>query len=129
MGLAEKKRIKSIEEQEIVDIKKSLNDTLEKTVDININWDTFETVKQIQEIPYQCLKRLFEGLKKIAADDMGKEALQESLTAIKINNISDSAAKKITLEDNVLIIDANWEDFGSGIFTPEDYTKQIENLL
>lgn len=129
MGLAEKKKIRSIEESNILDTKKKLNSAIGKDIEISVNWDSFQTVKQIQEIPHQCLGRIVEGIQIIAKDDMGKEALQESLTTIQVNNIEDVAAKKITLADNILTVDAMWEDYSNGIFTANDYVKKIEDLL
>ncbi len=129
MGLAEKKQIRFIEENNIPDIKKRLNNTLGKEIEININWDSFETVNQLQEIYHQALGRITEGIEKIASDDMGKEALQESMTTIHINNIDDASAKNVALADGVLTVDGKWEDFSNGIFTPGDYRTKIENLL
>ena len=106
-----------------------MNDTLEKDIDIAINWDSFETVNQLEQVYHQCLGRIAEGIEKIAADDMGKEALQESMTTIQVNNIDDASAKNVALTDGVLTVDAKWEDFSNGIFTPGDYRTKIENLL
>ncbi len=129
MGLAEKKEIRSIEENNIPETKQKLNTILGKDIEISINWDSFETVKQLQEVPHQCLGRIAEGIEKVASDDMGKEALQESLTTIQVNNIEDASAKKITFTDHILTVDAKWEDYSDGIFTAGDYRTQIENLL
>ncbi len=129
MGLAEKRQIKFIEESVFPEIKNKLNDKLGKEIEISINWDSFKTVQQLQEVEHQCLGRITEGIERIASDDMGKEALQESLATIQVNNIEDAATKKITLADNVLTVDAKWEDFSNGIFTPGDYSEVIENLL
>lgn len=129
MGLAEKKQIRSIEENSLLETKKKLNAILDKDIEISINWDSFETVAQLQEVEHQCLRRITVGIEKVASDAMGKEALQESLDAIQVNNIEDGAAKKITFTNNILTVDAKWEDYSAGIFTSDDYSTQIENLL
>jgi len=129
MGLAEKKVIKGLEVDVIPEVKGKLNDMIGKEIEISINWDTFETAAQLQEVQHQCLGRIADGLGRIANDDMGKEALQESLNTISINNIADSGSKKISLSDGVLTVDGNWADFGSGIFTDGDYATQIEDAL
>ena len=60
---------------------------------------------------------------------MGKEALNETLNAISVNNIEDASSKKIELSDDTLTVDAKWEDYSSGIFTDTDYAEQIERAL
>jgi len=129
MGLEEKRYIKTLTDEVIPTFKNDLKAIIGKDVDLAMNWDTFSTSAQLQEVQHQCLGRILDGIRKIAADDMGKEALSETLATIKINNVSDSAAKKIELSGNTLTVDAKWEDFSSGIFTDTDYSTQIEKAL
>ena len=129
VGLAEKKQIKALEDDIIPEIQSKLGNMIGKQVEVSVNWDSFETVAQLQEIQHQCLGRIVEGLQRIADDDMGKEALAESVESIKSNNIANAGDKKISLEGGVLTVDGKWEDFGSGIFTPGDYATQIEAAL
>ncbi|VAW84196.1 hypothetical protein MNBD_GAMMA16-61 [hydrothermal vent metagenome] len=129
MGLAEKKVIKSLEEEVIPALRSRINAAIGKDIEISINWDSFETEAQLREVQHQCLDRIAEGLEKIAKDDMGKEALNESLNTLVVNNITDASAKKIELSDGTLTVDGKWEDFGSGIFRPVEYSRQIEGSL
>ncbi len=129
MGLAEKKVIKGLESDVIPEAKSELNKMIGTDIEIAVNWDSFETVAQLQEVQHQCIGRIVEGLGKIAEDDMGKEALGESVKTISINNIADAGAKKIELSDGTLTVVGKWEDFGSGIFTPGDYATKIEDAL
>ena len=129
MGLAEKKVIKLLGEDVIPEVKGELKEIIGKDIEISVNWGSFETVAQLDELQHQCFGRIVSGLREVAEDDMGKEALNETLNAISVNNIEDASSKKIELSDDTLTVDAKWEDYSSGIFTDTDYAEQIERAL
>jgi len=83
MGLQEKRAAKSIEDQYLGNYQKEINDIVGKELPININWDTFE-MDFIKFVPSVCLQRLTDGLKAVCKDDMGKEAIQESINSIEV---------------------------------------------
>ena len=129
MGLAEKKVIRNLEENTIPDFLTKLKELSGKDIELDMNWASFQTEKQLLEVEYQVLGRICEGLQIIAQDDLGKEAINETINKIVVNNINDASAKNISISDSVLTIDGNWEDFSSGIFTSDDYAKKIEEEL
>ena len=129
MGLAEKRVIKMLNEEVIPEVTERLKAAVGKDIVIEMNWDSFETEKQLREVQHQCLGRIADGIEKLCGDDMGKEALADVMTKLVVNNIAEAGDKKIALADSALTVDGKWEDFGSGIFTDSDYANQIEALL
>jgi len=129
MGLAEKKVIKGLETDVIPEVITRINGLIGKDIEISVNWDSFETAAELMELQHQCFGRIATGLERICEDDMGKEALNESLNKLVINNITDASTKKIEFSDGILTVDGKWGDFGSGIFNDGDYMSQIEAAL
>ena len=131
MGLKEKKAAKSIEDQYLSDYQKEINDIVGKALPININWDTFE-MDYIKFVPSVCLQTLTDGLKEVCSDDIGKEAIQESINSIEVYCIPNEGAedkKSLTLEAGVFALTACWGGHHSGFFTDLVIREFLENNL
>ncbi|EGV43091.1 hypothetical protein BZARG_1062 [Bizionia argentinensis JUB59] len=131
MGLQERKAAKAIEDQYLGDYQKEINEVVGKELPININWDTFE-MDFIKFVPSVCLQRLTDGLKEVCKDDMGKEAIQESVNSIEVYCIPNEGAedkKELKLEAGVFSLTACWGGHHSGFFTDTVIREYLENNL
>lgn len=129
MGLRKKKQIRYLEESVIVDAKESLKNILGVEIDVNIDWESFETESQLEEIKYQCISRIIGGVSDVAHDDLGKEALAELFSSFCIVNINESSDKTISIDDKTITVKCKWDDFRAGIFTEKEYSKEISSML
>ncbi|WP_375578862.1 hypothetical protein ABWH96_17855 [Marivirga tractuosa] len=131
MGLQEKKAAKVIKEQYFNDYQKELNQIAGKELPIEINWDSFD-LNSIKFIPSVCLQRTVDAFKDVCADDFGKEAIQENVNKIVVNNIDPNTAaenKSIGLDSGVLIINASYGGHHTGFFTDLDIKNYLESNL
>ena len=131
MGLQEKRAAKAIEDQYLADYQKEINEIAGKELPIHINWDTFE-MDFIKFVPSVCLQRLTDGLKEVCKDDMGKEAIQESINSIEVYCIPNEGAedkKELKLEAGVFSLTACWGGHHSGFFTDLVIREYLENNL
>ncbi|WP_458627061.1 hypothetical protein [Winogradskyella sp. PC D3.3] len=131
MGLQEKRAAKAIEDQYLADYQKEINEITGKDIPIHINWDTFE-MDFIKFVPSVCLQRLTDGLKEVCKDDMGKEAIQESINSIEVYCIPNEGAedkKELKLEAGVFSLTACWGGHHSGFFTDLVIREYLENNL
>ncbi|GAA5039487.1 hypothetical protein GCM10011506_38790 [Marivirga lumbricoides] len=131
MGLQEKKAAQSIKDQYFNDYQTELNQIVGKELPIEINWNSFD-LNSIKFIPSVCLQRTVDAFKEVCADNFGKEAVQEGINKIAVNNIDESTAadnKSITLEAGVLTINAAYGGHHSGFFTDTTIKEHIENKL
>lgn len=92
MTLQEKRLIANIEEQELPKFKSQLKEALGFEPQVEISWETFTGT---DEFPFSRLsgvlfRDLHQGLKDIAKDQLGKEALQAAVERIKIENTVDA---------------------------------------
>lgn len=131
MGLQEKRAAKSIEEQYLGEYQKEINELVGKELPININWDTFE-MDFIKFVPSVCLQRLTDGIKLVCKDDMGKEAMAESVNSIEVYCIPNEGAeakKELKLENGVFFLTACWGGHHSGYFIDSTIREYLENNL
>lgn len=131
MGLQEKRAAKSIEDQYLAEYQQEINGIVGKELPIHINWDTFE-LDSIRYVPNVCLKRLTDGIKLVCKDDMGKEALAESVNSIEVYCIPNEGAeakKELVLKDGVFSLTACWGGHHSGYFIDLTIREYLENNL
>src|SRR5690606_580426 len=113
------------------DYQKEINTAVGKELPIIINWDTFE-LDYIKFVPSVCLQRLTDAIKTICEDDLGKEAMQESLSNIEINcivNEDAEANKSLKIEDGSFVLTACWGGHHSGYYPDIAIKEFLENNL
>jgi hypothetical protein len=113
MGLAERRAIKAFAEGRYLKLKQEIDTAAGFEVPIEVNWDSIATegyAELYEEAFFKVYFRpIIDALKAVAIDDLGKEALQEGL-------------KKITIEDS----GSSHPTFQAGILTLRYYA--IANL-
>lgn len=105
MGLAEKRLAESIKVEKLPEFEAKLKDKAGYDIKVDIDWNTFTAFNQY---PLERLDIIFDDLesfvKKICADDLGKEALKEKLTTIHLTNTDNNDEVKMELKDNTLFL-------------------------
>lgn len=90
MGLAERRAAKEFETHRFPQLKKDIDAAAGFEVPVTVHWDTLAKEGEAHlydaSWPMVYFKPLIEALKRIAIDDMGKEALKASLKKIEIQN-------------------------------------------
>lgn len=131
MGLQEKRAAKAIEEQYVGDYQTEINEIVGKELPININWDTFE-MDYIKFVPSVCLQRVTDAFKEVCTDDLGKEAIAESINSIEVFCIANDGAedkKELKIADGVFSLTACWGGHHSGYFSDLVIREFLENNL
>ena len=128
MGLEEKRMKQHLETEVVPGTVSEFSDIFGGSVDINIDWETFDTKDSIQEIEHQVLGRVVEAARNLCSDDMAKEAMQESFKTVYVKNLESTDDKMLDFSDGKLTMQTTWKDFGS-IFTPGDIRTKIEEGL
>ena len=65
----------------------------------------------------------------ICRDDLGKEAVAESVKKIVLENLDDPAGKGVTLKDGAVIVRCAWGKGSDGYFTDSEIHRAIERAL
>lgn len=69
------------------------------------------------------------ALRTICIDDMGKEAIREGLKSIKLKNIKDPAARKLSFEGGVLTMECAYAQGLSGAFSDNEIRQALVHGL
>lgn len=128
MGLAERKVIKVLEEDDIAKATKELSEITGVDVKIEADWETFGTVDAIRDCGHTGITRLVDGVRKLCGDDLGKEALAEAFKLVRFSYVK-GADKKLDYTSGTLSIAGGWGDSLSDIFTDHDIFKFLEENL
>ena len=102
MGLNEKRKIKELQETTFPGRVKEIEEICGKGIPYEIDWDSFDTFDSLNFLDNISCHRLNMALRIICQDDMGKEAVREGLKLVKLKNVKDKAAMKLTFEGGVL---------------------------
>ncbi|MDO6675319.1 hypothetical protein MK851_13910 [Tenacibaculum sp. 1B UA] len=108
MGLKEKRFTKTFQEEKYPALKEQINNAAGFDVTIDVEWDTMFEDKFLHlyddSYPKIYFQPLINAFAAIAADDMGKEALAESLKKVVITNKDDhhNPSRAYTFEEGVL---------------------------
>lgn len=112
MGLAERRSQKKFEEGSFVELKKEINNIIGSEIEFDVKWETIALVDDWSHLfdeawTNQYFKTLIGALNEIAIDEMGKEALQESLKKVVIQNTKGNyiAQNLASFKDNTLTLD------------------------
>jgi len=132
MGLAARRVIKELQENQYPKLLASITEACGFEPILEVDWDLWADDKMVHLASDSILKVFFqpvaEALKEISSDEMGAEALKNSLKKIVFSNKNGafSPAKAITFEDGILSVDhepySNMDDI-------KDRKKFLINLL
>lgn len=134
MGLAEKRAMTEFQNNSYPSLKKKIDEAAGFDVPIEIDWVSL--AKPNQAAVYQeawtkiFFEPLIEGLKAICTDDLGKQALKESLKKVEIRNSGEFCDRSgITLTGGVLRIDHDLYNFEHVKHRTEGIVKRLEAAL
>jgi len=130
MGLAEKRLAESIKTEKLPQFEAKLKDKAGYDIKIDIDWDTFTAFNQY---PLERLDIIFDDLesfvKKICADDMGKEALKDKMTTIHLTNTENNDEVNMELKDNTLFLTLQLVQASFSSQTDSQIANYVEKLL
>ncbi|MFM9946418.1 MAG: hypothetical protein ACKV1O_00615 [Saprospiraceae bacterium] len=104
MGLAEKRLAQQVQQNDVPKFQEQLKTTLGYEPALEILWDTFTAYDSypLSRLTGVVFRDLNNGLKDIAKDDLGKEALKEAIASIKFENTDDPDATVYSLKNKEL---------------------------
>ena len=131
MGLAERRAVKAFQDNKLPAIQSQIDAAVGKPVPLEVNWEQLALEEYADRYEGLWLKSCFEplvnALGEVGSDDMGREALQESLKSIRV--LGEYAhALKASFSDGVLTLDFRLWNLPSED-EQKDFTKTIRTTL
>ena len=131
MGLAERRASKEFQEKHFPELSKEIHKAAGFPVPIEVNWDQLATEGMTDS--YQnawteiFFKPVIEGIRQIARDDMGREAVKAGLKKVEFRNSQGaySPHSAITFQNGHLTIDHELSNVGD----TKDRTKYLIEIV
>lgn len=103
MGLAERRKMKELQENVLPGRVKEIAGICGAEIPYEVDWDSFQDDEPgLNFMDNLSCHRLNMALRVICIDDMGKEAVRESLKRVRLRNVKDKSAMKLSFADGTL---------------------------
>ncbi len=126
MGLAERRKIKELQDTTFPERVKEIEEICGKPIAYEVDWDSLaDDAEGLNFIDNLSCHRLNMALRTICIDDMGKEAVREGLKLIKLKNVKSKAEMKIAFDGGVLEMHCAYAQRTDGMYSD----AQIRDVL
>jgi hypothetical protein len=111
MGLAERRIVKDFQDNYLPVLKKQVDEAARFEVPLEVNWDSLSTDEYphiwLEAWPKLYFQPLIAALKHITQDEMGREALQETLKKVVVQDLSGAyyGDRWSVFQNGILILD------------------------
>lgn len=109
MGLAERRKMQELQTTTLPERSREIEAICGKAVPYEVDWASFEHDAQaLNFLDNVACHRIHMALRCIAIDELGCEALRNSLQHIRLANVPDVAGRQRSFSDGVLSLHAPW---------------------
>jgi hypothetical protein len=127
MGLAEKRKMKELQETVLPGRVQEIAEICGAPIPYEIEWDTLaEDMAGLNFLDNLSCHRLNMALRVICSDDMGKEAIRESLRMVRLRNVKDPSEMKIVFDGGVLEMHCAYARGTEGMFSDGVIRQTLE---
>lgn len=130
MGLAERRKIRELEEVVLPGRIKEIEEICGAAIPYEIDWVSFgDDATALNFMDNLSCHRLNMALRMICQDDMGKEAIREAVKKIKLKNVPTADERSVVLEGGVLEMHCAYALGTSGMISDSDIRAYLEKNL
>jgi hypothetical protein len=130
MGLNERRKIKELQDTVFPGRVKEIEEICGKPIPYDVDWTSLaDDAEGLNFIDNVSCHRLNMALRMICIDDMGKQAVRDGLKTVKLKNIKDKAAKKLSFDAGVLEMQCAYAQGLSGAFSDGEIRELLSNKL
>jgi hypothetical protein len=121
MGLMERRKIKELQETTLPARVLEIQEICGKPIPYDVDWESLaDDAEGLNFLDNLSCHRLNMALRTICVDEMGKEAVREGLKLIKLKNVKDKAAMKLSFDGGVLEMHCAYALRTEGMFNDGD---------
>jgi hypothetical protein len=126
MGLNERRKIKELQDVTFPARVKEIEEICGKAIPYEVDWASLaDDAEGLNFIDNLSCHRLNMALRVICQDDMGKQAVRDGLRLVKLKNVKDKSAMRMTFDAGVLEMHCAYALRTDGMFGD----NQIRELL
>jgi hypothetical protein len=125
MGLNERRKIKELQQATFPGRVREIQEICGAPIPYEVDWESLaDDLQGLNFIDNVSCHRLNMALRMICQDEIGKEAVREGLKLVKLRNVKDQAAKKISFEGGVLEMHCPY-GLGAGALISDGEIRQV----
>jgi hypothetical protein len=126
MGLEERRKIKELTEEVLPGRVSEIEEISGAAVPYDVDWDSFDgDLTALNFVDNISCHRLNMALRVICADDLGKEAVRDTLKSVRLTNVKDAGDKSLAFENGTLAMKCAYAAGLDGAFSD----NEIRELL
>jgi len=130
MGLNERRKIKELQDVTFPGRVKEIEEICGKAISYEVDWESLaDDLEGLNFIDNLSCHRLNMALRVICQDDMGKEAVRDGLKLIKLKNVKDKSAMKMSFDGGVLEMHCAYAQRTDGMFGDNDIRELLVKKL
>jgi hypothetical protein len=130
MGLAERRKIKELQEVTFPERTKEIEEICGVAIPYDVDWASLaDDAEALNFIDNLSCHRLNMALRVICQDDLGKEAVREGLKLVKLKNVTDKADMHIGFGGGVLEMHCAYALRTEGMFSDGEIREVLEKAL
>src|SRR3954454_11232108 len=130
MGLNERRKMKELQEVVFPGRVKEIEEICGKPIPYEIDWDSLsDDAAGLNFIDNISCHRLNMALRVICQDDLGKQAVRDGLKKIKLKNVKDKSAMKLSFDDGVLEMHCAYAQRTDGMFSDNEIRELMVKKL
>lgn len=130
MGLNERRKIKELQETTLPERVKEIEEICGKAIPYEVDWDSLaDDAEGLNFLDNLSCHRLNMALRTICVDDMGKEAVRDGLSLIKLKNVKDKAQMKISFDAGVLEMHCAYALRTDGMYSDNEIREVLMSKL
>jgi hypothetical protein len=130
MGLNERRKIKELQDVTLPGRVKEIEEICGAPIPYEVDWESLaDDATALNFMDNISCHRLNMALRMICQDDMGKEAVRAGLKKIKLENVKDKAAMRLSFQDGVLEMHCAYALATDGMFSDGAIRELLEKNL
>jgi len=130
MGLNERRKIKELQEVTLPGRVKDIEEICGAPIPYEVDWESLaDDLPGLNFVDNISCHRLNMALRMICQDDMGKSAVRDSLKRVKLVNVKDKSAMRLSFEDGVLEMHCAYALGAEGMFSDGTIRELLEKKL
>ena len=130
MGLNERRKVKELQDVTFPGRVKEIEEICGKPIPYEVDWDSLaDDAEALNFIDNISCHRLNMALRVICQDEMGKQAVRDGLRLVKLRNVKDKAAMKMSFEGGVLEMHCDYAKRTDGMFSDNEIRKLLTDKL
>jgi hypothetical protein len=118
MGLAERRKIQELKDSTLPERSREIAEICGAEIPYEVDWASIEhDARALNFLDNLSCHRLNMALRTICIDDLGREAVRDSLKQVRLKNVAEPAQRQVSFRDGVLEMHCAYAQGAAGMLS------------